>query len=149
MSRPTDIYDHFSRPLINNFTWQLQNTVVDYEDHIERGLAPGSSVALHYAYECPNQDAASQLRDYILYQAPDEISIRSNGDIVALVGHTDGIAFDLPLLLKWVGYMCDAGSQYDCRFDGWNPNEPRPLDVGSGSDATPTPVEAQIGRAHV
>lgn len=143
MSRPTDIYDQFSRPLIDNFTWQLQNTVVDFEDHVERGRAPGTPVTLHYAYECPTQEAAAQLRDYILYQSSDEqISIHSNGALVALLGQTEEMAFDLPLLLKWVGYMCDAGSQYECRFDGWNPDEPCTLDVGNDSQEAPAPVEA-------
>jgi hypothetical protein len=141
MSRPTDIYDHFSRPLLNNFTWQLQNTVVDYEHHIEQGIAAGSSLPLYYAYECPDLAAASQLQEYILYQAPDEIRSQTRGDTVALVGHTDGISFDLPLLLKWVGYMCDAGSRFGCRFDGWHPNEPRPLDTGAAAQAESLPVE--------
>lgn len=124
MSEPTDIYEGFSRPLLENFTWQLQDSVAQYETLVDAGLEAGASVAMNYAFACPSDDAAVRLRDYIHEQAEDEISLAGTRAGCLLRGRVDEMAFDLALILRWVGYMCDAGSQLDCRFDGWRPNAP-------------------------
>lgn len=153
MSRPTDIYEDFSRPLLENFTWQLQNTGVVFEASVEEGVAIGASIVIHYAFECPTVEAADRLREYIYEQADDEISIESAGESPILRGRVDEFPFELPTLLKWVGYMCDAGSQVEARFDGWNPKAPVAVDIGSAPSRSaaphpPSPTPAVVPYPH-
>lgn len=106
---------------------------------MEEGLGVGATVAMHYAFECPNVEAAHRLRGYIHEQADDDISIESAGGSTVLRGRVDEFPFELPTLLKWVGYMCDADSQVEGRFDGWNPNAPVALDAASAASVPAAP----------
>jgi hypothetical protein len=142
MSRPTEIYREFTRELLENFVWQLQLTGVDYDEALQGSVEAGTPVSLPYAYECPSEDAAQRLRDYIHQQAPDEIAIARNDDGWVLRGTVNDIAFELPLMLRWVGYMCDAGSQFGCRFDGWTAPGAAPA-AALASDATPFEEETE------
>jgi hypothetical protein len=121
MSKPTDIYKTFSRELLENFVWQLQSTRGDYRRAQFTGLEPGSDSALAYSFECPSEKAAQSLRDYIWEQAEDEITIEQRDGAWFLAGKTAEFSFELGTILDWVGYMCDAGNQSGCRFDGWSP----------------------------
>lgn len=119
MSKPTDIYKDFSRELLENFVYQLQMSKVVYEGYIESGVEPESEVRLDYQFECPSEEAALQLKEYILEQCEDPIEIEPADSGLILKGLTEEFSLDLATILAQVGYWCDAGQQFNCRFDGW------------------------------
>jgi hypothetical protein len=143
MSKPTNIYTDFSRELLENFVWQLQTSNAEFERHLLRGCAPDDTVRLAYSFECPSKKAAEKLRDYIHEQASDRIVIKTKGRGCLLRGKTEELGYDLPAILRWVGYMCDAGNGFGCRFDGWSPKRPRPAQSHDGN--TPAVNEADGG----
>lgn len=136
MSKPTNIYKPFSRELLENFVWQLQTSSVEYERHFLLGFEAGSVIRLAYSFECPTKRAAEKLRAYMREQAGDKITISARGRGCVLRGQTGELAFDLPTILRWVGYMCDAGNGCGCRFDGWKPKRTGPAASGEGEGQT-------------
>ncbi len=119
MSKPTDIYKDFSRELLENFVWQLQCTRVYYEKALLNGIEQDGDCVLSYSFVCPSEEAAKSLESYINEQADDEFVVSLNEGAWLLTGRGEETIFDLGLILDWVGFMCDAGSQFGCRFDGW------------------------------
>src|SRR5437899_214066 len=85
------------------------------------GLEAGSDSALAYSFECPSQKAAQSLEGYIHEQAEDEITVEQRDGTWILNGRSAEFGFELGMILGWVGYMCDSGNQFSCRFDGWSP----------------------------
>jgi Domain of unknown function (DUF5076) len=126
MTRPTDIYQQISRELLENFLWQHQLSVVVFEEAVRRGQALGVPLPLRYRFECPSRSAAEGLKGYLLEQSEDSIEIGEADGHWLLDATAPAVEFDLGLILRWVGYLCDAGSQFDSRFDGWTPPAPTP-----------------------
>ncbi|MBN9691834.1 MAG: hypothetical protein J0M24_16455 [Verrucomicrobia bacterium] len=135
MSKPTDIYKTFTRELLENFVWQLQITRGEYEKALLGGLEEGNDSALAYSFECPSQEVAQSLEDYIHEQAEDEITIKQCDGTWILSGKSAEVGFELGMILGWVGYMCDAGNQFGCRFDGWSPAPATNAAVDAASEA--------------
>lgn len=139
MTRPTDIYATIPRDLLENFLYQHQDSVVRYEDSLGSGFGRGISSSLTYTFDCPSDTAASGLKAYLLEQVDHEIRIAKSGAGWQLTGTADEVDYDLALILKTVGYWCDAGSQFNCRFDGWTAAQGRAEETASAD--VPGPIE--------
>ncbi len=146
MTRPTDIYQSISRDLLENFLWQHQVSAVAFQQALTRGQARGRPTALAYTFECRSPEAAEGLRGYLAEQSSDVITTAQRDGSWLLSGTAAEVGFDLGLILEWVGYLCDAGSQFDSRFDGWTiapaqgPPAPSPSN-SAGAGAIPLPPD--------
>jgi hypothetical protein len=146
MSKPTDIYKTFTRELLENFVWQLQTTRNEYRKALFSGLESDSDSALTYSFECPSEKAAHSLESNIHEQAEDEISIEQRDGTWVLAGKSGEFGFELGTILGWVGYMCDAGNQFGCRFDGWSP-APATSGIADNADDPAASEESEIAAA--
>ncbi len=100
---------------------QLAMTKATWERLAAHGVTESAELALDFSYRVPCYERANEFKRFLEDETDYTVHVVAVEERWRVSGTTRPTKVTLAILEEWVDWMVDAGSRFDCSFDGWVP----------------------------